>query len=1074
MSNHLKLLLILLAVSGIYPAFAQKPAVSVEAQIALQEALQHNSKTPFAIPRQNAVSEASGKYSVNPAIGNLHLPSRVVSASCMDSSYLKRLQATGISHSFQYSVKTSDGGLILGGLSRNKNEPPLFPFRPHLIKLDSLGNFLWSKQIIASQSDAAYVESIDELSDGSLIITGSRNTSDPNGHTFITKLTSSGDLIWFKTFTTPFSNNCTGTGIRYISVAEGPDGGLLLTATVWNCPLPKLLLVFKLSADGDMLWNNSFRGWMGDSYAVGIFYDGGNVTVVNRESHYASGGDNVIHTDFLKLNYSTGDFISQKAWKMDMPTTPAFYYSFTNGPKVIKLSNGNYCVYGQLFGDFITGVNQPRFSVLEFNPAYDFVKGYTIISSLQSNFYADGIEVSPEGRAIFVLTEPKTYPDEDKFIALAEDGFIQNQRKKEYRNYEVFYDNLQPFADGSYAFITNLSTIGQSEFYLDYSLLHASDTGSICLGGKSNFASTINANYVPYSFNWTSITPDTLTPISNQGVSISSTNFAASPVCNQKSLCDTIDIRGTTASCSVQQAFTFTAHKNKACGSRIRWGINPAIVQSVTDVNDTTVQVTFNQPWQGWVYAMVTSSCGLLRDSLLVSVFPSPGAVNLGPDTSICPGNTVLLNARRGYASYLWNDNSTDSTLTVTNPGKYFVVAKDACGATFSDTIEVLPAPPVPFSIGADRTKCNNDTLHLNAAPGFLNYAWGPAYNINVQTGQQVIVQPLVDTIYYARAEKTPGCFGYDTLRVFVKVSPPVDLGADKSICTGDSLTLNAGAGFVNYSWSNGAATQQTIIKTAGTYSVIATTADGCRSYDTFRLQSTWPLPQVTLNDNPALCTGAARILQAGSFSSYLWHDGSTAASYVVRDVGVYHVTVTDNNQCKGSDTVRITQLLPLPAGFLPTDTSVCNNRSITIQPKGTFNTYLWSNNSSLSYLSVSAAGKYWLEVTDASGCRGKDTVDVQPKECLKGFYMPNAFSPNNNRSNEFFKPIVGGVIKQYRLLVYNRWGQLVFTSNDILRGWDGTLNGRPQDANIYAWVCTYQMDDQPLKTEKGTVILVR
>jgi hypothetical protein len=118
-----------------------------------------------------------------------------------------------------------------------------------------------------------------------------------------------------------------------------------------------------------------------------------------------------------------------------------------------------------------------------------------------------------------------------------------------------------------------------------------------------------------------------------------------------------------------------------------------------------TIQVKFNQPWQGWLNAEIRTTCGLVKDSLLITVIASPGSVNIGPDTALCPGNTILLNARRGYASYKWNDGSTDSIHMVNSPGKYYVEVSDACGSLFSDTIIVSVSPPIPFSYWSRQNK---------------------------------------------------------------------------------------------------------------------------------------------------------------------------------------------------------------------------------------------------------------------------------------------------------------------------------------------------------------------------------
>jgi gliding motility-associated-like protein len=240
------------------------------------------------------------------------------------------------------------------------------------------------------------------------------------------------------------------------------------------------------------------------------------------------------------------------------------------------------------------------------------------------------------------------------------------------------------------------------------------------------------------------------------------------------------------------------------------------------------------------------------------------------------------------------------------------------------------------------------------------------------------------------------------------------------------------------------------------------------------RVLSLFALPVVTLDDNPELCIGSTRTLQAGSFTSYLWHDGSTDASYEVNGTGIYHVTVEDNNGCEGSDTVRITQILPLPARFLPGDTSICNYASLLLRPQGSYSEYLWNTNATGVSITVTQPGEYWLRVTDSHDCTGADTILVLPKECLVGLYAPNAFSPNNDGWNDTFRPIVGGIVESYELTIYNRYGQRIYSTKDLHRGWDGTIAGIRQDSNTFAWTCRYKLEGQPERMERGTVTLVR
>ncbi len=116
----------------------------------------------------------------------------------------------------------------------------------------------------------------------------------------------------------------------------------------------------------------------------------------------------------------------------------------------------------------------------------------------------------------------------------------------------------------------------------------------------------------------------------------------------------------------------------------------------------------------------------------------------------------------------------------------------------------------------------------------------------------------------------------------------------------------------------------------------------------------------------------------------------------------------------------------------------------------------------------------YWLEVNDKNGCIGKDTLIVNAKQCMEGFYIPDAFTPNGDGKNDTFKPLLLGNVASYRFTIYNRWGAKVFESNEVGKGWDGKVQALATDTNVFVWICQYQLLGQSLKTEKGTVVVVR
>lgn len=232
------------------------------------------------------------------------------------------------------------------------------------------------------------------------------------------------------------------------------------------------------------------------------------------------------------------------------------------------------------------------------------------------------------------------------------------------------------------------------------------------------------------------------------------------------------------------------------------------------------------------------------------------------------------------------------------------------------------------------------------------------------------------------------------------------------------------------------------------------------------------PVPQ--LDPSPTICAGAERILDPGNFASYNWSNGAVSRTISVNSPGQYSVTVTDNNGCTATTSLTISDVLPAPVNFLPADTSLCNFGEITLRPLATFSTYTWNTGSVLQAISITNPGDYWLQVTDNNGCTGRDSIRVLRRECLKGLFVPAAFTPGNDGRNDLLKPVLQGDFISYKFWIYNRWGQQVFYSADISKGWDGRLNGREQDTGIFIWVCQYQFLGEAMQTGKGSVLLIR
>lgn len=537
--------------------------------------------------------------------------------------------------------------------------------------------------------------------------------------------------------------------------------------------------------------------------------------------------------------------------------------------------------------------------------------------------------------------------------------------------------------------------------------------------------------------------------------------------------CDSFSVSASSREICLADSLLLTIHKSPQCHAPVYFNFDSTSLQSLVALNDSVFRFKFYSAWEGTIYAH-TYGCTLLTDSTSVSVLNPPTTLDAGPDTVLCPGNTIILHAGGGFSSYLWSDGSSDSVLTVTVPGKYRLKTTNACGSSFIDTVIVLSHPPIAFDAGPDLSKCNNDSIFISLPGGFISYLWTPSVAISSDTASSVIVSTAVTTVYKIRAEKSRGCFAYDSIKITVHTSPAIDLGKDQSLCFGDTLALDAGKGFIKYVWNTGDVSEKIAAFQKGSYSVMGTTKDGCRSLDTLTIQNMFDNPQVTLDKDTTLCMGSVRKLDAGNFSNFQWNTGETTRAIEVKQTGGYAVTVIDIHGCKGADSVDINTALDLPGNFLPADTAICSYGEDQISSTQNYLNYLWNTGAAGKSITVSKPGVYWLAVTDKNNCEGRDSINIIPKNCMSGFYIPNAFTPNDDGRNDTFKPLLFGNILHYEFAIYNRFGQKIFITNKINEGWNGMLENNPQDSHIFVWVCRYQFSGEKEIIKKGTVVLMR
>ncbi|HEX5002078.1 MAG TPA: PKD domain-containing protein [Bacteroidia bacterium] len=371
----------------------------------------------------------------------------------------------------------------------------------------------------------------------------------------------------------------------------------------------------------------------------------------------------------------------------------------------------------------------------------------------------------------------------------------------------------------------------------------------------------------------------------------------------------------------------------------------------------------------GLFAAVITDSSGCsATDTIEITISASP-VIDLGVDTAFCDGNAVTLDPGNGYAAYLWNDNSVGQTLVATVTGTYSVEVTDGLGCKGSDSINVIVNANPLVDLGADSTFCGGTPFTLDAGAGQTSYLWSDG-----SANQTLDI--LIAGLYTVTVTDANGCTAADS--VVMSVNPPLNLGSDFTVCDGQPAVIDAGPGPAAYSWNTGETTQSILVTSSGTYGLSVTDGAGCINSDSITVViSTAPL--ISLGPDVTVCGNGVVTLDAGAgFSAYEWNDGSSLQTLDVTLSGNYIVTVTNMDGCTNSDTVDVS-FYPLPVVMLYGDTTLCYGNTLLLDAGSGFSSYQWSDGSSAQTVVVNAAtsGLYTVTVTDANGCTGSDSVNV-------------------------------------------------------------------------------------------------
>jgi gliding motility-associated-like protein len=475
----------------------------------------------------------------------------------------------------------------------------------------------------------------------------------------------------------------------------------------------------------------------------------------------------------------------------------------------------------------------------------------------------------------------------------------------------------------------------------------------------------------------------------------------------------------------------------------------------------------------------------------------------LGEDISFVEGDTLYLctenfNGNSG-TSYIWQNCETgevvgtDSCLMVTHNGYYCLTVNytDGMGCTKYDTIYV--SCELALTTQATNVSCfgyGNGAVMTEVGTGLepLDVFW--SYN-DVPFDTTLNINNLEPGAYTLIIEDDYGCVSYDTIEIF---QPDTLILAVETLqsCYNEnsgSLSINIEGGMAPYNilWSNDSTTAAISDLEPGIYGVLVSDSNNCPAELSNLIVE--ELDQLTFDllGNELLCFGDSSgiiniVNLTGGSGEYSFYEtigaGDTLQGGPLIDSltsGTYLVNVYDDQGCSAQNSIILSEPEEIILTIDSHDGTIYYGLiDLTVEGGIGPYEYLWSNGATTEDLDPLAGGLYSVIVTDENGCEKSDEIFV---EVSYRVLAPTAFSPNSDGLNEeFLIQGIGTNLESIELTIYNRWGEVVFVTNDISSGWNGKMDntGQMLPEEVYTWTISYTLRNGQSRFEKGNLTLLR
>jgi gliding motility-associated-like protein len=514
-----------------------------------------------------------------------------------------------------------------------------------------------------------------------------------------------------------------------------------------------------------------------------------------------------------------------------------------------------------------------------------------------------------------------------------------------------------------------------------------------------------------------------------------------------------------------------------------------------------------------YILTAQVNPCIVSKSSVDVRVHTLP-IVNLGKDTALCFNNTLTLDGGASHKTYQWQNGATDRYFSVKNSGNYAITVTSTEGCKSADTISVKIAnTALQYTSTVKQPLCfGNCTgeIRVAATGGF-----GAPYAIQWAGGSRELTRTALCAGDYALTiADVQGC----TVSNSINIAQPADMTIQAKAlepyqgyaisCAGGtdgqaSAQASGGAGEYIYLWKTNPE-QKTPIATglkAGNYTVYIFDKNKCADSAIVSLKAP-PQLEATFSTENIRCYGeknGAIVLNtiSGGVQPYkyalnLRPQPDTTRRFSNLNSGDYTFTIKDGNGCSIDQKVTLADPPQLKVN-MTADTTIHFGDNVPLfvglEFPSVLKTVKWTSSRDTVQVQCKACPEtsaaprlptfFRATITDAFGCEITKEVFVKIDK-LRRVFVPNAFSPNEDRQNDFLTIHAGnGIRKIVKFHIFNRWGNLVYAFNNFLpadgfRGWDGTFNGTTAPMDTYVWFAEIEFEDGETEVFRGDVSLVR